>query len=146
MRIQYRSSFIDFKKDSVFLTENYYSLFCSIQVESRGFRGSREEIEFWKSNLEEFITQLDILEHTRQGEANLRQFSYKVEDSPFHLRIFSTDILGHLTVTVDIQSDKGFGNNNKLFTDKLSVTFEIDSSTLPVILSDFRELFDKQNN
>jgi hypothetical protein len=150
MRIETRSSFIDFILNGVDFT-NAPEVAFGIEVEVKDFRGYKfrcheKDIWFFLSNFEDFVTQLETLENKRQGEAQLKQFSYRDEDSPFQLRIFSIDSLGHFAITVSLQHSHYLGNNNKLFLDKISVTFEIEPSTLPKILSGFKEFLAQQNN
>jgi len=150
MRIETRSSFINFILNTVDFT-NAPEVAFDIEVEIKDFRGyefqcHEKEIWFFLSNFEDFVTQLEALETKRQGEAQLKQFTYKDEDSPFHLRILSIDSLGHFAITVSLQHIHYLGNSNKLFTDKISTTFEIDPSTLPKILSDFKAFLAQYSN
>ncbi len=131
--------FIEMEFDGV--EPNYPSLALSILVENNGFRGAEREIWFHQHDLDQFILELEELERQRQGEAILRTMSDMSDYAPFRLKIFSIDTYGHFAILADLLQIKYIGSRAILTTNKVSVTFEIDPTVLPYLLTDLKELF-----
>jgi hypothetical protein len=100
-----------------------------VEIFSRGFSAKPpEKVFIFRSTFEAFVTDLDKLNRERKGEAKL----YDVET--FDLKISSIDRLGHMLVQGNIGYSVGEAAN------KLEFAFELDPSTLSLIVKDAKEL------
>lgn len=123
----------------------YPSFSLSIETESRGFAGANERVWFGRKAFNEFLNQLNALERKRQGEAFLRSMSYPSEYDSFHFKIYSIDKLGHIALSTEIMQLEYIGGTPILVTNKVSITFQIDPTSLRSILADFRKLRAQHN-
>lgn len=112
----------------------------SIEIDSRGFSGSNETVWFGQRDVDDFLDQLATLERNRQGEAILRTLSDLSEYAPFRFKIYSIDKLGHMAVSAEILQTAYIGITPLSVNNKVSVTFQIDPTSLRRILADFRPL------
>lgn len=131
--------FVELEFDEVDL--NYPSLALSIQIENKGFQGSKKGIWFRQSDLDRFILELEDVERQRRGEAILRTMSDMSDYAPFHLKIFSTDNYGHFAIVTDLLQTDYIGSMAMLVANKVSVAFDIDPTMLPYLLADLKKLF-----
>ncbi|MBI1256817.1 MAG: hypothetical protein GC204_05055 [Chloroflexi bacterium] len=139
MQIKTTDSLITFQFYKAELVR-YPSLSLDVEVNSRDFGGRVYGVWFRLSDFEEFLRQLEALEQSRQGEARLRCMSDGFESAPLRFRIFSTDVLGHMAIEAEILKTAYLGYQVRLVANKVAVNFDIEPSTLPTILNDFKAL------
>jgi hypothetical protein len=140
IKAELENSVIDFEFVEAELVR-YPSLAITIEVMSRGFSGRVYAVWFRLSDTEDFLRQLVALERSRQGEGRLRCMSDESEYAPLRFRIFSTDKLGHMAIEAEVLKTAYIGYQTRLVANKVSVNFDIEPSSLPGILNDFRGLF-----
>lgn len=136
MKIENENSFIEFKPEKHYKTD----IACRIKVFCNGFGGEVEGVWFSEEDIKSFLQQIEELDKTRKGAAELLNMSSQSDSSPLKFVIFSTDSLGHLAAQVTLQKPFYLANQY-IETLKTSVSFDIDSSLLPSIINNFKKLF-----
>jgi hypothetical protein len=138
MKIENEDSFIRFEdsfKDN--LTNDIGCLY--VEVFSKGFGGSTESVWFSEKDVKPFLEQIQELDKTRKGSANLLNMSSGSDANPLDFTIFSTDSLGHLAIRATLRKLAYLSNFADIL--KVSVSFEIEPNLLPSIIRDFKKLF-----
>ncbi len=116
------------------------TLAFSVEIESRGFGGYIEQVWFSHHDLDNFLLEMAALERKRQGEAILRTLSDVSAYALLRFKIYSTDKLGHIALSSEILNIDYVGSTALRVTNKVSVTFQLDPTTLRRVLADFRAL------
>ena len=137
MRIENENSFVEFEFEEYI--EFRSDVDCRIEVFCRNFSGQVNSVWFSRNNIDLFIQQIEELDKTRQGKAELFNMGSQTEPNPLEFTIFSTDNLGHLAVQAALQKFSYLSHPAN--TLKVTVSFEFDPSLLPSIIVDFRKLF-----
>lgn len=137
MKIERDNAFIEFEFEEYI--ELRSDVDCRIEVFCRDFSGKVNSVWFSRNDINLFIQQIEDLDKTRQGKAELFNMGSQTEPNPLEFRIFSTDDLGHLAVQATLQKFSYL--SHPVNTLKVTVSFEIDPSLLPSIIVDFRKLF-----
>lgn len=133
MRIISEDSYIEFEFEEAH--ENYIS--CHISVFSEGFSGKVQSVWFHESEVKDFIRQLEQFEKIRKDSVELVDMSSPSDSSPLKFKIFSTDSLGHIAVSISLKKIN-YSSSKSL---KTSISFDIDSGVLITIIRDFKKLF-----
>ncbi|HEX8249511.1 MAG TPA: hypothetical protein VF599_15130 [Pyrinomonadaceae bacterium] len=136
MKIENDFSFIEFELEDRY--ETYIG--CRVKVFSRGFGGEVENVTFHVEDIKSFFQQIEELDKTRKGCAELLNLSSPSYSSPLKFIIFSTDSLGHLAAQAALQKTIYLGNHY-IEGLKTSVTFDFDSGLLASIINNFKKLF-----
>lgn len=105
-----------------------------VQVTLGEFSGRYEAVWLEEPTLREFIEQLATIEADRAGSATLTSCS----PDEFVLKIRSRDRLGHFVAEVSLCRYRYCGNSSWPTT--VSGGFEIEPSSLPFLLDEFRSL------
>jgi hypothetical protein len=105
-----------------------------VQVKLGDFDGKYESVWLDGLTLREFVQQLARLEESRAGSVTLTSCS----PGEFIMKIRSADKLGHFVAEVSLCRNRYIGST--LWPTTVSGGFEIDPSSLPSLLDDFRGL------
>ncbi|HEX6779670.1 MAG TPA: hypothetical protein VF099_15800 [Ktedonobacterales bacterium] len=109
--------------------DQYPSIGFSIEVAATGFRGRNHEVWFALEELHQFLAKVRQLDQDRSGLAMLTSMS----PDEACIAFFALDRSGHLALKVDLKKDNYLTAGGPYFQ-AVSVTFEIDPSTLPGIV------------
>ena len=121
-------------------TDEWYGFVeVSIEAATRGFAWKSLDIDVQRGDLENFLVQLRQLEATRDGSA-IFENSDVPEARELRLAVFSIDKLGHMALSIQLKKVQYVGGIYSPMTVDLS--FEIDPSNLPYLVSEFAELVD----
>jgi hypothetical protein len=137
MRIEAGKNYIEFEITAS-NRPNDPSVEFSVSVKSGGFSGYVTWVNFYSSELEAFVTQLEAVERIRKGQAILKEMGSPSLNGAFQMKIFSIDSVGSFCVSVEMQKSSHAGNRSVIISNTLSATFELDPSSLPTILADFK--------
>lgn len=110
-----------------------------VQVVLGEFSGKYESVWLEEPALREFISCLQRVEDQRSGSATLESCS----PDEFILTLRSRDTLGHFVADVYLCRYRYDGGGS--WPTRVSGGFEIDATTLPAVLNDFRELHTSTN-
>lgn len=110
-----------------------------VQVVLGEFSGKYESVWLEETALREFISCLQRIEDQRSGSATLNSCS----PEEFSLTLRSRDAIGHFAVDVSLCRYRYDGGGS--WPARVSGGFEIDATTLPAVLNDFRELHASTN-
>src|SRR5687767_7515562 len=103
MRIQTGSAFVELEPTDYCDLQGRADLACRIAVFCDGFGGAVDSVWFAEEDRKAFVEQLEALEKTRQGAAELFNMSSGTPSSELEFTIFSTDTLGHLALRTSLQ-------------------------------------------
>jgi hypothetical protein len=114
----------------------------AVTASSAGFSGASDRVWINRESAASFIDDLRALESTRQGEANL--VSTRGPYTEFKLRIFSTDKLGHMGVTVllVLVYSPSLTPLIPMSPYRVELDFAFYPTDLPQILKDFKRLLE----
>jgi hypothetical protein len=98
------------------------------------FSGANPRVYIEADGLQRFVADLELLERKRQGEARLSAMSPGI----FELAIQIIDPLGHSSAKAVIGSGRYEGR--RYLTSKLAIEFEIDPTSLPILVQQAKEL------
>jgi hypothetical protein len=147
MQIKNESSLIEFEfTDSV---DFRHDVACRIKIFCDGFSGQVNSVWFSEIDINSFIKQLETLDETRKGSAELLNMSSGTSTSELDFLIFSIDSLGHLAVRATLRKQFYLSNAADLRASeilKTTVAFEIDPSSLSSMINDFKKLFYEISN
>lgn len=135
MKIGRENSFIEFE-----FKESYErDVACRVRVFCHGFSGNVEGVWFAEEDIKSFHQQIEQLDQTRKGFAELLEMSSPSNSRALEFKIFSLDSLGHLAVSVTLQKFIYLANVSpeKL---KMLVSFDIDPSLFSQNIRDFKKL------
>ena len=110
------------------------AVFVRVAIAGHGFTGSNPEVAFERAELARFIANLEIVERDRRGTANLTSMS----PNEFSLTIAIIDRLGHVLLTCELM--RYVYATDSTSPHRVAVSFALDQTTLPGMLSDFKEL------
>lgn len=105
-----------------------------VQVVLGEFSGKYESVWLEEPALREFISRFEEVERERAGNVTLESCS----PDEFVLKVRSRDALGHFAVDVSLCRHRYF--NGASWPTSVSGGFEIDPTSLPAILNDFKNL------
>jgi hypothetical protein len=122
-------------RDSFVNIERWEDDSYSIIAHYAGFHGSSGEVWIFRDQADRFLNELTSLEQNRTGKAVLSSAS----SDQFYVEFFNLDRLGHIGVKANLPSYSLLhGESYQLL---VSVTFEIDPTSLPSLLREFKKLF-----
>ncbi len=107
-----------------------------IDAAGHGFEGHHPSLNVDRATLGEFVRELEVLEASRRGSAQLRAMSPR----ELRLEVRSTDSAGHMEVRLHIERIT-YGRVGS-HTHAAALAFDIDPSELPSWLRDFRALLE----
>jgi len=139
MKIKNDKSFVKFEFTEICELQGRYDISCRIEAFCDGFGGKVDSVWFLGSDVDSFILDIEKLDKTRKGAAELLNMSSGSDVSPLEFKIFTTDDLGHLAVRTILRKLVFFKDSSEISS--ISIVFEIDPSILPSIVRDFRKLF-----
>jgi hypothetical protein len=139
MRIEHQGSFVEFEFKELINIQGRHDVGCQIKVLSGGFAGEINSVWFSGEDIESFIKKLEQFDKNRQGSAELLNMSSGTSTNPLEFKVFATDSLGHLAIRATLQKLIYFKDSYEI--SNVSVAFEIDPSSLPSIIRDFKKLF-----
>ncbi len=142
MKIKNESSFIEFEFTD--FVDFRHDVACRIQVFCEGFGGTVNSVWFSEQDIKSFIGQIEELDKTRKGSAELLNMGSLTDTNELEFTVFSTDSLGHLAIRATLQKIFYLSNSADFRSFeilKTSVAFEIDPDSLNTIISDFKKLF-----
>jgi hypothetical protein len=108
-------------------------LLLRVDAHLGGFTG-KAEVWVERESFTAFLQQLEALERTRQGRAELESTS----PGELTLVLRSVDSVGHLVLELSLQ-EESYVDSVRL-THRLQGGFALDPSRLPEVLADFRRL------
>jgi hypothetical protein len=101
MKIENENSFVEIEfEDHV---EFRSDIACRIKVFCKDFSGKLKSVWFSGNDIDLFIKQIEELDKTRKGAAELFNMGSQTVTNPLIFTIFSTDNLGHLAVQATLQ-------------------------------------------
>ena len=142
MKIKNESSFVEFEFTD--FVDFRHDVACRIKVFCDGFSGTINSVWFSEQDIKSFIGQIEELNRTRKGSAELLNMGSLTDTNELEFIIFSTDSLGHLAIRATLQKIFYLPHSADFHAFeilKTSVAFEIDSGSLTTITSDFKNLF-----
>lgn len=134
MRIGNYPSSIEFE----FVEKHLLDVSVSVKMQRDGFCGAVTNVWISSDDARSFLDQLSSLEKNEIGEAELLNMSSPSDKSPLVFRIYKTDDLGHLAISVVLQ--KLIHTPNTLDRLATSIAVEIDREFLSAIIRDFQAL------
>ncbi len=135
-------NFVSFEVQKFYTEYPYVSCLVSVSVENRSgrFEGKIADNSFTMWAIDDFLTELDRLDTTRQGEARMKEIADVTDSCSCRFKLFALDQLGHIAVEVQLLQIKYMGNRAKLYTSTLNATFEVDAGSLGMIGDYFRSV------
>ena len=137
MKIEHENSFIEFEFEECI--EFRSDIACRVEVFCKNFSGKVNSVWFSGNDIDLFIQQIDEFDKTRKGAVDLLNMGSETISNPLEFKVFSIDNLGHLAVQATLQKYSNL--SYPADTQKITVSFEIDPSLLPSIITDFKKLF-----
>jgi hypothetical protein len=138
MKIENQESFVEIEADEFFDLQGRYDLRCHVKVLCDGFSGEINSVWISDEDIKSFIKELENLDKTRKGTAELLNMSSGSDVSPIEFKIFATDSLGHLAVRAQLRKLVFFKDSYEIST--ISTVFEIDGGSLLPLINEFKKL------
>lgn len=101
MKIKNESSFIEFEFTD--FVDFRHDVACRVRVFCEGFGGIVNSVWFSEQDIKSFIEQIEVLDKTRIGSAELSNMGSLTDTNELEFTIFSTDSLGHLAIRATLQ-------------------------------------------